>query len=79
MSDVKIRKTEHHQFIILSSLFYQDKNEILSSEEDVPADDSEPSSLDKRIRRLLTVLTEHKGMLLEGFDNAIVKASAFRL
>ena len=65
--------------ITLFSFFYQDKNETLSSEEDVATDDSEPSSLDKLIRRLLTVLTEHKGMLLQAFGNAIVRASALLL
>lgn len=63
MAGLRAKTVEKRALFINSySFLNQDKNEIPSSDEEVAGDDSEPSSLDKLIRRLLTVLTEHKGM-----------------
>ena len=63
MAGLRARTVEKRTlFINLYSSLNQDKNEIPSSDEEIAGDDSEPSSLDKLIRRLLAVLTEHKGM-----------------
>ncbi len=50
---------------MLCSFSYQEKkDEILKADDETPTDieSTEPSSLDQLIRRLLAVLTEHKGM-----------------
>jgi hypothetical protein len=51
----------------------------LTSDEEAPVDNesTEPSSLDQLIRRLLIVLTEHKGMSL--LNNIAVSACTYHV